>query len=41
MFCVMLDYYGKSNQIEISMKTSGTVEYLDVFNNLGIPFVIV
>ena len=33
MFCVMLDYYGKSNQIEISMKrlsTSSTVEYLDL-----------
>ena len=30
MFCVMLDYYGKSNKIEISMKTSSTVEYLDL-----------
>ena len=30
MFCVMLAYYGKSNKIEISMKTSSTVEYLDL-----------
>ena len=30
MFCVMLDYFGKSNKIESSMKTSSTVEYLDL-----------